>query len=281
MIKDSSAEGDTRLPRSAAQSLIMVGVAVMIEVSGAGSGIHRPRPDLEARWRPEGRRRPRGRATVPGALAKPRPSLVRAIIPPVSDHPAPARPAADADRADADHAVPWSTRLILTFVVLVALVAGGLIATARLADAWARRIVGAVIAVVAGWLLGRVVHRHARWWARLVWLVLAAVVAGPALVTLGITLGGDDATRAARRLLDDGAPAFRGALAAGMVLGAVLAVVRVLSRARRHRPEPDGDPDRRPDDEPPAEPPAERTPGHRGDHRDREGRPSDGDGPEE
>jgi len=235
---------------------------------------------------------------VPGALAKPRPSLVRAIIPPVSDHPAPARPAADADRADADHAVPWSTRLILTFVVLVALVAGGLIATARLADAWARRIadvaggttatavaagvaVGAVIAVAAGWLLGRVVHRHARWWARLVWLVLAAVVAGPALVTLGITLGGDDATRAARRLLDDGAPAFRGALAAGMVLGAVLAVVRVLSRARRHRPEPDGDPDRRPDDEPPAEPPAERTPGHRGDHRDREGRPSDGDGPEE
>jgi uncharacterized membrane protein len=149
----------------------------------------------------------------------------------------------------------WSTRLILGFVLVVVLVAGWFIATAFLPRWWAQRVgqvadgsftagifAGLTCGVVftAGPLLvlRLVVRRHARWVWRLVWLVLAALIAVPNLTTLGIVLGTGSAAHAGERTLDVNAPGFRGASLVGAVIGAIAVIVlwvALFSRRRKGR----------------------------------------------
>jgi hypothetical protein len=147
--------------------------------------------------------------------------------------------------------VSWTNRLIIAFVVLVALVAGWFIGTALLPRWWARRVAdvadGSMVAgifagVVCGLvftavplaLLRLVIRRHARWGVRLVALVAAALAAIPNLVTLGIVSGTGNAAHDADLMLL-GAPGFPGASAVGALLALVVMVVLWVAVAGRRR----------------------------------------------
>jgi len=149
--------------------------------------------------------------------------------------------------------ISWSTRLIIGFVVLVALVVGYFIATSLLPRWWAHRVgavadgsltagifagltCGVVFTVLPLLLLRLMLGRRARWGLRLTYLVLAAVAAAPNLITLGIVLGTNNAAHAGERIMDVEASGFRGATLVGAVAGAVLMVAAwslLFSRRRR------------------------------------------------
>jgi hypothetical protein len=64
--------------------------------------------------------------------------------------------------------------------------------------------------------------------------VLAIVLAGPNLLTLGIVIGSGHAAHAGERTLDVDAPGFRGASLAGAIVGALaLAALEYLLVTRR------------------------------------------------
>jgi hypothetical protein len=148
--------------------------------------------------------------------------------------------------------VSWTNRLILGFVVLVALVVGWFIATAFLPRWWAQRVgavadggftagifagltCGAVLTAIPLALLLLTVRRRARWGARLIYLGLAVLTAWPNLTTLGIVLGSNAAVHAGRRTMDVEAPGFRGATLIGAVIGVLLVIVARVSLFTRRR----------------------------------------------
>ena len=146
----------------------------------------------------------------------------------------------------------WSRRLFVSGTVVVAVLLGGLIASATIPRWWAQRIgeqVGGsivtgtlvglfygfvftalpllVLAVVAGW------RRTPR--ATAVAVAVALVLAIPNLMTLGIVLGTGNAAHAGERILDVEAPAFRGASLAGALIAVGMAgfvTFLIVSRRR-------------------------------------------------
>jgi hypothetical protein len=142
--------------------------------------------------------------------------------------------------AEVDSGPDWGRRAVWAGVALVVVLVGGLIASATVPRWWAQRVGDQVNgSITQGTLLGLfygfvftllpivilvLVLRWRRSWRWVVFaLVLAALVALPNLMTLGIVLGRGNAAHAGDRILDVEAPAFRG----GSLAGALLAVALV------------------------------------------------------
>jgi energy-coupling factor transporter transmembrane protein EcfT len=138
--------------------------------------------------------------------------------------------------------------------VLVLVLLAGLIASATVPRWWAQRIGDQVDgSITQGTLLGlfygfvftllpiAVLLLILRWRSTWRWVVfavaLAAILALPNLMTLGIVLGRGNAAHAGDRILDVEAPAFRGgtlagALLAGLLVGFVAYLLVSRNRAR-------------------------------------------------
>lgn len=182
-------------------------------------------------------------ATPPGSLggppAPPGPSS--------SGGPAVPRPAAGTGGLSPTPPVPppprtaWGARLAVVGIGAVAGVLGWLAATRFLPEWWAHQIGdvadGSLTAGVAAGLacgvaftlmpllvLRGTFRRGITWSARFVYFVLAALLAVPNLITLGIVLGSGSSAVDARRILDVEGQGFRGATLFGVVVGALLAV---------------------------------------------------------
>jgi len=129
----------------------------------------------------------------------------------------------------------WSRRLLFAGVVVAVVLGGGLIASATIPRWWAQRIGDQVEgSLVTGTLVGLfngfvftalpllVLAAVARWRrtprAIVVAIGVAAVLAIPNLMTLGIVLGTGNAAHAGERILDVEAPAFRGASLVGAII---------------------------------------------------------------
>lgn len=133
----------------------------------------------------------------------------------------------------------WGRRAIWAGVVLVIVLLGGLIASATVPRWWAQRVGDQVNgSITQGTLLGlfygfvftllpiAVLVLILRWRSTWRWVLfavaLAAILALPNLMTLGIVLGRGNAAHAGDRILDVEAPAFRGGTLAGAVLAGLL-----------------------------------------------------------
>lgn len=150
----------------------------------------------------------------------------------------------------------WQHRVVLVVVGLLAAVGGWLLAAAFLPRWWAHRV-GAIVGdsfttgIVFGLFCGilftllpllvlrRVVRRHRPARSRVLLLVLAIVLGVPNLLTLWIVVGRSKAAHAGERTLDVDGTGFRGATAAGAIVGAALflALAFVLRSRRRMRAE--------------------------------------------
>lgn len=145
-----------------------------------------------------------------------------------------------------------STKIVLILVAVVLIVLAALLAVYFVPRWWAHRIgdvsdghftsatfagltCGFVFTAVPLLMLRRVVARHGSMGARVIWLILAALVAAPNLTTLGIVLGNGNGAHAARRTLDVQAPGFRWATLYGAVLAAAFVVMIWTLLAGRHR----------------------------------------------
>ena len=139
-------------------------------------------------------------------------------------------------------------------VVLVLGAVGFFVATAFLPRWWAQRIgdfsdgglvAGSVAGTVCGFVftalpllfLRGVVRRHAHAGVRLTLLVVAALLAVPNLITLGIVLGAGNGAHAGQRIMDVRAPGFRGATLVGAIAGVafVVALWGLLAGRRRRK----------------------------------------------
>ena len=146
----------------------------------------------------------------------------------------------------------WSRRLLFAGIVLAIVLGGGLIASATIPRWWAQRIGDQVDgSIVTGTLVGLfygfvftalpllVLAAVARWRrtprAVAVAIGVAAVLAIPNLMTLGIVLGTGNAAHAGERILDVEAPAFRGAALVGALIALAMAgfvAYLIVSRER-------------------------------------------------
>jgi hypothetical protein len=154
--------------------------------------------------------------------------------------------------AEAQSRPNWGRRAFWAGVVLVVVLLGGLIASATVPRWWAQRIGDQVNgSMTQGTLLGlfygfvftllpiAVLALILRWRSTWRWVVfavaLAAILALPNLMTLGIVLGRGNAAHAGDRILDVEAPAFRGGTLAGAILAGLLVgfvVYLLVSRGR-------------------------------------------------
>jgi hypothetical protein len=156
--------------------------------------------------------------------------------------------------AEAESRPGWGRRAFWAGVVLVLTLLGGLIASATVPRWWAQRVGDQVNgSITQGTLLGlfygfvftllpiAVLLLILRWRSTSRWVVfavaLAAILALPNLMTLGIVLGRGNAAHAGDRILDVEAPAFRGgtlagALLAGLLVGFVAYLLVSRNRAR-------------------------------------------------
>ena len=150
----------------------------------------------------------------------------------------------------------WQHRVVIVVFGLLAAVGGWLLAAAFLPRWWAHRV-GAVVGdsfttgIVFGLFCGilftllpllvlRVAARRRRAArSRLVLVVVAIVLGVPNLLTLWIVVGRSKAAHAGERILDVDGTGFRGATAAGAIVGVVLflALAFVLRSRRRMRAE--------------------------------------------
>jgi hypothetical protein len=144
----------------------------------------------------------------------------------------------------------WKKILILSGTALVLLVAGYFILGAFIPRWWAQRI-GKTVAgsFTTGTLLGLCIaftatlvplfvftlalRPRARWKMRIVWFVLALILAVPNLCTLTVVAGGGSGAHAAQRIMDVDAPAFRGASLVGVLLAALVYLVVMFFVLRR------------------------------------------------
>ena len=156
--------------------------------------------------------------------------------------------------AEAESRPGWGRRAFWAGVVLALTLLGGLIASATVPRWWAQRVGDQVNgSITQGTLLGlfygfvftllpiAVLLLILRWRSTWRWVVfavaLAAILALPNLMTLGIVLGRGNAAHAGDRILDVEAPAFRGgtlagALLAGLLVGFVAYLLVSRNRAR-------------------------------------------------
>ena len=141
--------------------------------------------------------------------------------------------------AEAESRPDWGRRAMWAGAVLVLVLLAGLIASATVPRWWAQRIGDQVDgSITQGTLLGlfygfvftllplAVLVLILRWRSSWRWVVfavaLAAILALPNLMTLGIVLGRGNAAHAGDRILDVEAPAFRGGTLAGAILAGLL-----------------------------------------------------------
>jgi len=154
--------------------------------------------------------------------------------------------------AEAESRPNWGRRAFWAGVVLVLILLGGLIASATVPRWWAQRVGDQVNgSITQGTLLGlfygfvftllpiAVLVLILRWRTTWRWVVfavvLAAILALPNLMTLGIVLGRGNAAHAGDRILDVEAPAFRGGTLAGAILAGLLVgfvIYLLVSRGR-------------------------------------------------
>jgi energy-coupling factor transporter transmembrane protein EcfT len=156
--------------------------------------------------------------------------------------------------AQAEQGANWGRRAFWAGIALVAVLLGGLIASATIPRWWAQHVGDQVDgSITQGTLLGffygfvftllplAVLVLILRWRTTWRWVVfavaLAVILALPNLMTLGIVLGRGNAAHAGDRILDVDAPAFRGgtlagALLAGVLVGFVAYLVVSRNRAR-------------------------------------------------
>lgn len=153
----------------------------------------------------------------------------------------------------------WKTRLIIGVIVLAVAVVSWMIGAAVLPRWWAQRIgdvvdgrltLGSLLGLVIGFvftLFALVVlavgwRTRSGWKRALITVALAAVVAVPNLMTLGIVFGSGNAAHAGERILDVDGPGFRGGSLVGAVLGVIAAgFVGFLSASRRRNKRKVGD----------------------------------------
>ena len=161
--------------------------------------------------------------------------------------------------------VNWKRRVVVSLVLVGVVLVTGLILSATIPRWWAQRIGEQVNgSIVTGTFVGlfygfvftllplAVLVLILRWRSSWRWVVfavvLAAILALPNLMTLGIVLGRGNAAHAGDRILDVEAPAFRGgtlagALLAGLLVGFVAYLLfsrgRAWSSERRAREERD------------------------------------------
>jgi hypothetical protein len=157
----------------------------------------------------------------------------------------------ESDARSRDEQPSWLRRIGGSLLLLALLGLLGVIGAAFLPRWWAQRIgdqvQGSITAgVLAGlfygfvftvlplavlWLAFRV---FGSWKARAVAFAVAALVAAPNLLTLGIVLGEGSGAHAGDRILDVEAPAFRGATLTGALTAlALLGVASYLVASRR------------------------------------------------
>ncbi len=150
----------------------------------------------------------------------------------------------------------WSRRLIVAAIVLGVVLLTGLIAVSTIPRWWAQQIgeqvdgsivTGTFVGLFYGFVftlapllvLAAVFRWRRTWRALVIALAVAAVLALPNLMTLGIVLGRGNAAHAGDRILDVEAPAFRGGTLAGALLAAGLVglvAYLVVSRRRARGP---------------------------------------------
>ncbi len=149
----------------------------------------------------------------------------------------------------------WSRRLLFAGIVVAVVLGGGLIASATIPRWWAQRVgdqiegslvTGAFIGLFYGFVFTALplllLAAVARWRrtprAIVIAGCLAAVLAIPNLMTLGIVLGTGNAAHAGERILDVEAPAFRGATLVGALIALAMGgfVTYLLVSHRRERP---------------------------------------------
>lgn len=153
----------------------------------------------------------------------------------------------------------WSRRLLVAGIVVVVVLGGGLIASATIPRWWAQRIgdqiegsivTGTFVGLFYGFVftaLPLLVLAAVMRWRRtvraiIVATVVAAVLAIPNLMTLGIVLGRGNAAHAGERILDVEAPAFRGASLAGALIAVAMgAFVGYLIASRQRARNGTGD----------------------------------------
>ena len=149
----------------------------------------------------------------------------------------------------------WQTKLIFAVVILALAALAYLFAVTIVPRWWAQRVgdqVDGKISKGVAWglfygivftflplLVARQAVRKVSWPMRIVFLVGAAVLALPNLLTLGIVVGNGNAAHAAERILDVEAPAFRawtltGAIFSGLLAGAAFALM-ASGRRDRHK----------------------------------------------
>lgn len=141
-------------------------------------------------------------------------------------------------------------RVIAIVLVIIALVVFYFIAAAFIPRWWAQRMgdaidgklsTGSLLGVCFGLvftflplgLLWLTMRRPMRWKTRVAWLVLAAVLAAPNLMTLGVAIGTGSGAHAGQRTMDVQAPMFRGATAIGALVAAVIFIAMVVVYRRR------------------------------------------------
>jgi hypothetical protein len=124
----------------------------------------------------------------------------------------------------------FTRRAIVYGLVLVALVLGYFAGAAFIPRWWSHRIGGAsngafstgvllgvcfgiVFTVLPLGLLWFTMRRSMRWKTRIMWLILAVILAAPNLMTLGVAIGTGSGAHAGQRTMDVQAPGFRGATA--------------------------------------------------------------------
>jgi hypothetical protein len=145
----------------------------------------------------------------------------------------------------------WSRRIVVLVLVLLGLTLIGLLGAAFLPRWWAQRIgdqadgsftsgtlvrlfYGFVFTLVPVALLWAALEIFRSWKVRVAAFVVAAALAAPNLLTLGIVLGSGSGAHAGDRILDVEAPFFRGATLIGaLVAVACLAAVWYVLKWRR------------------------------------------------
>ena len=163
---------------------------------------------------------------------------------PVSERPAP--------RPTPAPVTNWPRRLVVVFLVIAVFLVLAFVGASFLPRWWAHRVGDQVQGSIAAGILFGLAYGFVftllplallllaagRLRSRRLWLgalALAALLATPNLLTLGIVLGTGNGAHAGDRTLDVQAPAFRGASLAGALLAVgMLAFVVYLVVTRRH-----------------------------------------------
>ncbi|MGI9539338.1 MAG: hypothetical protein ACR2N6_04230 [Miltoncostaeaceae bacterium] len=167
----------------------------------------------------------------------------------------PAASAADSPTPAEDRWRPWKRRGLIGVIAAAFLLFAILAGAAFIPRWWAQRIgdqvdgsfsagiglglfYGFVFTGLALVVLYLFFRRRRSWKIWAVGLLIAAIVAAPNLMTLGIVLGSGNAAHAGERILDVDAPGFRnastiGALAALVLVGSGVYLLTSRGRSRR------------------------------------------------